>query len=430
MQIAQVLAGYSLGEADLLRRAMGKKIRKEMQAQRTPLHLRRGRTWRRARAGRCDFRIAGTLRRLRLQQEPRRGLRAGRLSDGLSQGELPGRVPRGLDDARHGQHRQAVGIQAEAERLGITVEPPSVNRSASTFEVADGKIVYALAALKGVGAPGGRGDRRGARRAAVHGPCRFRPSHQSARRQQARAGKHGRCRRLRCDRARSRARLCRCRRDARGRAAQLTKPPSVGQNELFGGAARARRLSIPADHPWLPAERLQREFDAVGFFLTGHPLDDYAPLLKGLRVQSWAEFSKAVKAGATRRTRRRDGRFAHRTAHQDRQQDGNYSACPIRPASTRRSCSPKGCRSTATLLEPGNAVLLFVIGGGAGRRRPRPHPDGRAARKGRREGPEGTAGLSARCRAAGSGQQAARSDACPIVRHRPKARPTARSTSC
>ena len=51
--------------------------------------------------------------------------------------------------------------------------------------------------------------------------------------------------------------------------------------------------------PWLPADRLRREYDAIGFFLSGHPLDDYATVLKRLRVQSWSEFSRAVKTGAT-----------------------------------------------------------------------------------------------------------------------------------
>ena len=56
---------------------------------------------------------------------------------------------------------------------------------------------------------------------------------------------------------------------------------------------------LPQIEPWLPAERLRREYDAIGFFLSGHPLDDYATVLKRLRVQSWAEFSRAVKTGAT-----------------------------------------------------------------------------------------------------------------------------------
>src|SRR5262249_18651846 len=74
---------------------------------------------------------------------------------------------------------------------------------------------------------------------------------------------------------------------------------SVGQNELFGGPASREKLALPAIEAWLPAERLQREYDAVGFFLSGHPLDDYAAVLKGLRVQSWAEFSRAVKSGVS-----------------------------------------------------------------------------------------------------------------------------------
>jgi len=49
----------------------------------------------------------------------------------------------------------------------------------------------------------------------------------------------------------------------------------------------ARRVRLPKVEPWLPAERLQKEFDAIGFFLSGHPLDDYMPALKRMRVQSW-----------------------------------------------------------------------------------------------------------------------------------------------
>ena len=74
---------------------------------------------------------------------------------------------------------------------------------------------------------------------------------------------------------------------------------TMGQNDMFGGAADAPTIMLPQIEPWLPAERLRREYDAIGFFLSGHPLDDYATVLKRLRVQSWAEFSRAVKSGAT-----------------------------------------------------------------------------------------------------------------------------------
>src|SRR5262249_4524939 len=53
---------------------------------------------------------------------------------------------------------------------------------------------------------------------------------------------------------------------------------SSGQNELFGGPSSRDAIVLPTVDAWLPADRLQREYDAVGFFLSGHPLDDYAPL--------------------------------------------------------------------------------------------------------------------------------------------------------
>ena len=47
------------------------------------------------------------------------------------------------------------------------------------------------------------------------------------------------------------------------------------------------------------AEKLKKEYEAIGFFLSGHPLDEYAGLLEKLRVQSWAEFCRSVRAGTS-----------------------------------------------------------------------------------------------------------------------------------
>jgi DNA polymerase-3 subunit alpha len=70
-----------------------------------------------------------------------------------------------------------------------------------------------------------------------------------------------------------------------------------GQSELFSGAGVRPTLQVPAVAMWLPAERLKREYEAIGYFLSGHPLDDYATALARLRVQNWAEFSRLVRAG-------------------------------------------------------------------------------------------------------------------------------------
>ena len=107
MQIAQVLSGYSLGEADLLRRAMGKKIKVGDGRAARALRQRRVGKGPGAGQGERDLRPFGEIRRLRLQQEPRCGLCAHRLSDRLVQSALSGRVFGRLHDAGQGQHRQA-----------------------------------------------------------------------------------------------------------------------------------------------------------------------------------------------------------------------------------------------------------------------------------------------------------------------------------
>ena len=134
---------------------------------------------------------------------------------------------------------------------------------------------------------------------------------------------------------------------------------ALGQNELFGGPTAKEPLALPVVEPWLPADRLQKEYDAIGFFLTGHPLDDYAAALKRLRVQSWAEFARAVKAGAG--GGRVAGTVVSRTERRTRSgskmgiiglsdPSGHYEAVLF----------AEGLAQYRDLLEPGTAVLLFL----------------------------------------------------------------------
>ncbi|MGH6675539.1 MAG: DNA polymerase III subunit alpha, partial [Xanthobacteraceae bacterium] len=148
--------------------------------------------------------------------------------------------------------------------------------------------------------------------------------------------------------------------DALLATAQRTQENAArGQSELFAGPAAPEPIMLPAIEPWLPAERLQREFEAVGFFLSGHPLDDYAAALKRLRVQSWTEFSRAVKAGAS--AGRVAGTVVARTERRTRNgtkmgiiglsdASGHYEAVLF----------AEGLAQYRDLLEPGKAVLLFL----------------------------------------------------------------------
>ena len=110
MQIAQVLAGYSLGEADLLRRAMGKKIRKEMEAQRERFvsgAVERG--VERAQAINI-FELLARFADYGFNKSHAAAYALVAYQTGILEGELSGRVHGRLDDARNRQHRQARGI--------------------------------------------------------------------------------------------------------------------------------------------------------------------------------------------------------------------------------------------------------------------------------------------------------------------------------
>jgi DNA polymerase-3 subunit alpha len=127
----------------------------------------------------------------------------------------------------------------------------------------------------------------------------------------------------------------------------------------FADAAGAAALAIPASQPWTQAERLQKEFEAIGFFLSGHPLDDYAAALKRLRTQSWVDFARAVRAGATAgkvagyvvaRTERRTRTGGRMGIVSLSDPSGHYEAVIF----------AEGLQQYRELLEPGRPVLLFL----------------------------------------------------------------------
>ena len=134
MQAAQVLAGYSLGEADLLRRAMGKKIQAEMDAQRARFvdgcaahnDITRGQ-------GQRTVRLDRQVRRLRLQQEPRRRLRAGRLSDRLAEGASPAEFYAASMSFDMAQTDKLAIFVEDMRRGGVECLPPDINASHARF---------------------------------------------------------------------------------------------------------------------------------------------------------------------------------------------------------------------------------------------------------------------------------------------------------
>src|ERR1700684_1959970 len=298
MQIAQVMAGYSLGEADLLRRAMGKKIRKEMEQQRE--RFVSGATARGISRGQADtiFELLAKFADYGFNKSHAAAYAMVSYHTAYMKTHYPVEFLAASMTLDINNTDKLSEFRAEVQRLGIKVEAPSINRSGATFEVSERTIYYALAGLKGVGAQAvelivaARKD--GLFTSLADFAARVNPRAINKRVIESLAAA-GAFDALDSNRARvfagAEAILSACHRSA--------EAATVGQNDMFGGAADAPTIMLPQIEPWLPAERLRREYDAIGFFLSGHPLDDYATALKRLRVQSWAEFSRAVKTGAT-----------------------------------------------------------------------------------------------------------------------------------
>lgn len=299
MQVAQALSGYSLGEADLLRRAMGKKIKAEMDAQ-------RDRFVKGAIEGGIKKEIASEIFDL-LAKFADYGFNKSHAAayaivafqTAYLKANYPVEFLAASMTLDMGNTDKLSEFRRDAERLGIKVERPAINQSGVEFDVADGKIFYALGAIKGVGTAAVE-SLVAARQSA--GP--FRDLADLARRIDTRLVNRrtlealiaaGALDELEADRARAVAAL-----DGMLALSNRTRDEAAaGQFDLLSGGVVQEAFRIPQVEPWAPAEKLKREHEAVGFFLSGHPLDDYEHVLKRLRVQRYADFAQTVRVNGT-----------------------------------------------------------------------------------------------------------------------------------
>jgi DNA polymerase-3 subunit alpha len=358
MQAAQILAGYSLGEADLLRRAMGKKIRKEMEAQRE--RFVSGCLKNDIQKGQADaiFDLLERFAEYGFNKSHAAAYALVAYHTAYMKANYPVEFLAATMTLDMGNTDKLAEFRAEAERLGLKVDPPSINRSDVAFEVDGNTIIYALAALKGVGRQAVEAivDERAKKKFADLADFASRVNPRAVNKRVleslAAAGAFD-------EFEKNRARVFAGMDTVLGRAQHAHETAAIGQSELFGGAGRPEPIVLPNVEPWLPAERLKREYEAIGFFLSGHPLDDYAAVLKKLRVQPWAEFARAVKAGATA------GKVAGTVvARQERRtKTGNKMGIIGLSDPTgayEAVIFSEGLAEHRDLLEPGTAVLLTV----------------------------------------------------------------------
>jgi DNA polymerase-3 subunit alpha len=358
MEAARRLSGYSLGDADLLRRAMGKKIRSEMEAQRARFvsgAIKDG-----VEKGQAEaiFELLAKFADYGFNKSHAAAYALVAYQTAYMKANYPVEFLAASMTYEMANTDKLSEFRAEAQRLGIKVEAPSVSRSGVQFEVENGTIHYALAALKGVGTQAveaiveARADRVFRDITDFAGRINPRAINKRVLESLAAAGAFDA---LEPNRARVHAGV-----DAILAAAQRRhEDAEMGQSELFGGASVREQIPLPAAQAWLPAERLQREFDAIGFFLSGHPLDDYAAILERLKVQRWTSFCNSVKQGATAgrvagtvvsRAERRTKTGNKMGILEFSDPSGHYEAVIFQ----------EGLQHYRDLLEPGKAVLLTL----------------------------------------------------------------------
>jgi DNA polymerase-3 subunit alpha len=360
MQIAQELSGYSLGEADLLRRAMGKKIRAEMDAQRVRFvegALKNGLT-----KPQADF-IFDLLAKFAdygFNKSHAAAYAVVSYQTAYLKAHYPVEFLAASMTLDMSNTDKLADFRQDATRLGIEVVPPSVLTSFRDFEVGENRIFYALAAIKGVGDAAVEhivAKRREKMFSDLEDFCeRIDPKIVGKRVLESliQAGA------LDCfghDRAAMMAGMERM----MGLAQRSSEDAAFGIVDMFGSgsAGRQQKLFLPAADPWLPADRLHREFQAVGFYLSAHPLDEYRAVLEKMRVQSWGAFSAAVKAGVTA------GRLAGTvTAKQERKtRTGNKMGVIQFSDNTGQYEAVLFSEALAQyrdLLEPGTSVVITV----------------------------------------------------------------------
>ncbi|MDQ2066940.1 DNA polymerase III subunit alpha [Xinfangfangia sp. CPCC 101601] len=299
MQIAQVMAGYSLGGADLLRRAMGKKIAEEMAKER-PKFIE-GCT----KTHGVDAKKSGEVFDL-LEKFANYGFNKSHAAayavvsyqTAWMKANHPVEFMAGVMNCDLHLTEKLAVYKRELDKLGIDTIPPCLNRSLEKFDTREGKVIYGLGALKNVGVDAMSLIVNARNVDGVETP--FKSIFDFARRVDlkrvgkrplemlARAGAFDQL-------EPSRARVFEALDSLVAYSAAIHEAKNSNQVSLFGDSGSdIPEPRLPFRDDWLPVERLGNEHLAVGFYLSGHPLDDYMSALKRKGILTLTELTNKV----------------------------------------------------------------------------------------------------------------------------------------
>ncbi len=366
IQIAQVMGGYTLGQADLLRRAMGKKDKAEMAAQQARFVEGAMKNGVRRDEAIAIFELVDKFAGYGFNKSHAAAYALVSYHTAYMKANFCEEFIAASMTLDMANTDKLAMFANEARKSGIAMLPPCVNASGVDFGAEPptgtakrGAIRYSLAALKNIGA--------GAVETIVadrHAHGAYLSLADFANRLDAKAlnkrgietlGKGGAFDALYANRAMVAANA-----DTILALAQRRQSNTMqGMTDLFGGGDRTPELALRTAPAWTPMERLAAEFEAVGFYLSGHPLDQYDKVLGKLGVRTFTEFEALAERGATA------GRLAGIViaARERRSQKGNKFAFAMFSDRTGQFEAVIFSDTLATcgdLLEPGTPVVVSV----------------------------------------------------------------------
>ncbi|NDV52088.1 MULTISPECIES: DNA polymerase III subunit alpha [unclassified Salipiger] len=298
MQIAQEMAGYSLGGADLLRRAMGKKIKEAMDAERPKFEKGAAENGVDKKKASEVFDLLEKFANYGFNKSHAAAYAVVSYQTAWLKANHPVEFMAGVMNCDiHLTDKLAVYFDEMKNGLKLPYVPPCINRSQASFDVVNGELVYALGALKNVGLDAmrlvveGRGDTPFTTLFDVARRVDLKRVGKRPMEMMARAGVFDQL-------DKNRRRVFDSLDALVAYSAAIHEQKASAQVSLFGEAGDdlpEPRLSPVPD--WLPAERLSEEFKAIGFYLSGHPLDDYMPALKRRDVMTLEEATNKARGG-------------------------------------------------------------------------------------------------------------------------------------
>ncbi|MGL4395444.1 MAG: DNA polymerase III subunit alpha, partial [Hyphomicrobium sp.] len=366
IQIAQVMGGYTLGQADLLRRAMGKKDKAEMAAQQARFVEGAVAKGVKKEQAVTIFELVDKFAGYGFNKSHAAAYALVSYHTAYLKANFREEFLAASMTLDMGNTDKLAMFAGEARKSGITLLPPCINASHVDFGAEPpkdgakhGAIRYSMAALKNIGASAVEAI---VRERTANGPFvsladaanRLDPKTVNKRGLETLA-KAGVFDAQEPNRARVAANV-----DAMLALAQRrSSDEAAGTNDLFGGSAAAPDLVLRPVTAWTPMERLAAEFEAVGFYLSGHPLDSYERVLAKLGIKRFTEFEALTERGATA------GRLAGIViaARERRSQKGNKFAFAMFSDMTGQFEAVVFSETLAAardLLEPGTAVIISV----------------------------------------------------------------------